>query len=136
MHLNHLHIKAPDLESADRFYRDYFGFKTAFEHEGASFLIDDGGFLLAIFQYKPGEKRFTYPEWYHFGFCLTDESAVRELYARMRADGVEFARPLKEYDDGTVNFYCLDPAGHKVEVSWNPEEAKLFRPKTAASASR
>ncbi len=127
MKLNHLHIKAPDVAQAESFYRKYFGFKPAFDHPGAAFLIDDGGFLLAIFEYKPGEKRFTYPEWYHFGFCLTEESEVRELYTQMRADGVDFPRPLKEFDDGTVNFYCLDPAGHRVEVSWNPDEAKLFR---------
>ncbi|HEY9870301.1 MAG TPA: VOC family protein, partial [Candidatus Obscuribacterales bacterium] len=68
-----------------------------------------------------------YPEWFHFGFCLTKESDVRELYSRMRAGKVSFARHLKQYEDGTVNFYCLDPANHRVEVSWNPDEARLFR---------
>lgn len=126
--MNHLHIKASDLEATRKFYEMYFGFQKAFDcHEDAAFLIDDGGFLLAIFQYKPGEPKVSFPEWYHHGFCLTDESDVRDLYTKMRRDGVEFARQLKEFDDGTVNFYCVDPAGYKVEVSFNRQEAHLFR---------
>ncbi len=126
MKMNHLHLKARDLEATRRFYEKYFGFRKAFDHEGAAFLIDDGGFLLAIFEYKKDDVQHNFPDWFHFGFCLTEEAEVRELYGRMRADKVGFSRPLKEYDDGTVNFYCVDPAGHKVEVSWNPEEAHLF----------
>lgn len=134
MKLNHLHIKAQNLDETRRFYETYFGFKKAFDHEGAAFLIDQGGFLLAIFQYEPGQSVHKYPSWFHFGFCLTREDQVRELYAQMRAADVEFERPLKEYEDGTVNFYCLDPAGHKVEVSWNPDEAVLFEHRMPAGS--
>lgn len=134
MHLNHLHLKARNLESTRKFYERYFGFTKAFDHEGAAFLMDESGFLLAIFEYKEGQPVHHFPEWFHFGFCMQNEGAVRKLYADMRAEQVEFARPLKEYDDGTVNFYCVDPAGHKVEVSWNPDEAKLLR-RTALTAA-
>lgn len=137
MHLNHLHIKAKNLDATRKFYEEYFGFTKAFDHEGAAFLMDDSGFLLAIFEYKEGQQQHHYPEWFHFGFCVQDESSVRRLYAEMRANQIEFARPLKEFDDGTVNFYCIDPAGHNVEVSWNPEESKLLRrPALAIAGSR
>lgn len=129
MKLNHLHLKANNLEETRKFYERYFGFRKAFDcHDDAAFLIDDGGFLLAIFEYGNDQPRHSFPSWFHFGFCLTKEDEVRDLYSRMRADTVPFARSLKEYEDGTVNFYCLDPAGHKVEVSFNPQEAKLFAP--------
>jgi catechol 2,3-dioxygenase-like lactoylglutathione lyase family enzyme len=135
MKLNHLHIKAHNLDEIRRFYEEFFGFKKAFDHEGAAFLIDESGFLLAIFEYGPGDPVHRFPDWFHFGFCLSDETRVRELYTEMRAKNVEFARPLKEYDDGTVNFYCLDPAGHKVEVSWNPDEAQLFNQREPATST-
>ncbi|HEY9684534.1 MAG TPA: VOC family protein [Oculatellaceae cyanobacterium] len=126
MKLNHLHIKTTDLPATKTFYEKYFGFTKAFDHPQGEFLIDEGGFLLAIFAYKNDEPQFQYPAWFHFGFCLTDEALVRTLYAQMEADNVRFAETLTEYDDGTVKFDCLDPGGHKIEVSWNPDEAPLF----------
>lgn len=130
MSLNHLHIKATNLKETRQFYEKYFDFVEAFDcgHKDAAFLVDAGGFLLAIFEYAHGEPKFTFPDWFHFGFCRARESDVHEIYSKMRADKVSFARALKVFDDGTVNFYCYDPAGHKVEVSWNPEESKLFSP--------
>lgn len=128
MQLNHLHLKAHNLDATRVFYEKYFGFRKAFDHENAAFLCDDSGFLLAIFAYKGDEPAFEFPDWFHFGFCLSKESAVRELFAQMRSDQVEFARPLKEFRDGTVNFYCFDPAGHKVEVSWNAVEVQQLKP--------
>ena len=127
MRLNHMHLKSNNIDATRKFYEKYFGFQKAFDHEGAAFLIDDGGFLLAIFEYKKGEKQTPFPEWYHHGFCLTEEAQVRDLYTRMRQDGVEFARQLKEWEDGAVVYYCYDPAGYKVEVSWHPDEARLVR---------
>jgi catechol 2,3-dioxygenase-like lactoylglutathione lyase family enzyme len=127
MRMNHLHLKSHDFDATRRFYEKNFGFKKAFDHQGAAFLMDEAGFLLAIFEYEKGQARTSFPEWYHHGFCLTEEHQVRDLYAQMRRDGVEFSRQLKEWQDGAVNFYCYDPAGYKVEVSWHPEEARLLR---------
>ena len=44
---------------------------------------------------------------------------MRELYARMSAAGVRFTRELTEYDGEATVFYCLDPDGTKIEVSWH-----------------
>jgi catechol 2,3-dioxygenase-like lactoylglutathione lyase family enzyme len=126
MKLNHLHIKTENLAETREFYENYFGFKQAFDHGEGAFLMDEAGFLLAIFPYKKDEPRFRFPEWFHFGFCMPDEDTVRNLYMRMRNDGTQFVRPMKVYDDGTVHYLCLDPAGNRIEVSWNAEESQIM----------
>jgi hypothetical protein len=37
----------------------------------------------------------------------------------MKAGGVRFARELTEYPGEATVFFCLDPAGTKIEVSWH-----------------
>lgn len=128
MKMNHLHIKAHNVTATSAFYKKYFGFTEAFPHESGEFLMDEFGFLLAIFPYSQNESSHRYPEWFHFGFCVEREDIARNLYKKMRQEGVDLPRPLKEFDDGTVNFYCQDPAGHKIEVAWHPDEAKLLHP--------
>jgi hypothetical protein len=48
---------------------------------------------------------------------MATPGAVRDLRARVLADGVE----LVEDEDDYVGFKCLDPDRHVVEVSWERE---------------
>jgi catechol 2,3-dioxygenase-like lactoylglutathione lyase family enzyme len=121
MELNHLHINVPDVSAAQRFYENYFGFKLLFPHGKGVFLSGDKGFLLAIDPLKPEEPQFEFPAWFHFGFCLPEPKTVKELYERMRNEGVQFARELNEFGNDAVNFYCWSPGGYRLEVSWNRE---------------
>lgn len=118
--MNHLHLVAPDVPAARAFYERYFDYRLQTMHGDGVFLRDADGFLLVI-DPSQGNQPADFPDWFHVGFCLPDPGRVRALHDRMRADGVRFARELREFGDYAVNFYCYDPGGFKVEVSWNRE---------------
>src|SRR5437867_2595999 len=119
MRLNHVHLAGPDLAALEAFYTRWFGFrrKPMAEEDGTVFLVDESGFLLALDEAK---EAHTFPAWFHLGFCQPHPNAVRALYARMKQAGrIRFARELTEFDGEATVFFCLDPAGTKIEVSWH-----------------
>jgi catechol 2,3-dioxygenase-like lactoylglutathione lyase family enzyme len=115
VNLNHVHLAGPDGEALAAFYERWFGFRRTESHDDITFLRDDAGFLLAV---DSSPDAAPLPTWFHVGFCLDDPTKVRDLFARMKAAGVSFARELMEWDGEAVNFYALDPGGHRLEVSW------------------
>ena len=54
-----------------------------------------------------------------FGSRVAAPDVVRDLRARLIADGVELVED--EDEDDYVGIKCLDPDGHVVEVSWEPQ---------------
>ncbi len=118
MQLNHVHLGARDVAATQAFYENYCGFVKRADHGAGVFLDGDAGFLIAI---DPVDPPHEFPSWYHLGFCQNTPDTVRELYARMSADGVRFTRELTEYDGEATVFYCLDPDGTKIEVIWHAD---------------
>jgi len=118
MKLNHLHINVPNVKKAQDFYQNFFNFKVEFEHGDGVFLKDDVGFLLAIDPLQDNEA-VDFPKWFHFGFCLESAKEVKDLYEKMKEDGVEFTRDYKEFGKDAANFYCRAPGSYNLEVTWN-----------------
>src|SRR3989344_9014448 len=98
MKFNHLHIAVPDVKKARKFYEDFFDMQLAFEHGNGVFLKDSVGFMLAIDPLEKNEK-INFPSWFHQGFCVESAAKVKEIYERMKAAGVEFAREYKEFGE-------------------------------------
>lgn len=118
--MNHLHITAVSVAESCAFYERFFGFRKTFDHGEGAFLQDADGFLLAIDPAADG-KPVEFPSWFHLGRCLDSPEPVHALFADMQAAGVRFARELQTFGEDAVNFYCFDPGGFKIEVSWNRE---------------
>lgn len=118
MHLNHVHLAGPDVAALEDFYVRWFGFGRKASHDDITFLVDGAGFLLAI---DAVDAPHEFPSWFHLGFCQDAPQTVRDLFAKMKAGGVRFARELTEYDGEATVFFCLDPAGTKIEVSWHKD---------------
>ncbi len=116
MDLNHLHLGAADVSSSRAFYERYFGFRHDADHGDGVFLRNDDGFMIAI---DPVSDVPVLPSWFHYGFCLAEGSAVRALHARMTAEGVDLASKLMDFGDDCVVFYCNDPDGYRIEVSFH-----------------
>ena len=113
MDLNHLHLHVRNLDRAKRFYESYFGFREHMRHGNILFLRNTSGFDLAL---VPDREPASLPEWFHFGFRLGSENAVRKLHGRMTSGGVE-VEEIEEYD-GYVTFSCEDADGYAIEVYW------------------
>ncbi len=112
--LNHLHLHVRDTAPSQRFYETWFGFRIHTRHHDLVFLRNADSFDLAL---MPDPEPVKLPDWFHFGFRLESADAVRQLFARMKAAGVAFRRPLVDEAD-LVTFRCEDPDGYAVEVYW------------------
>jgi catechol 2,3-dioxygenase-like lactoylglutathione lyase family enzyme len=117
--LNHLALAVRDQQRSILFYDRYFMFDPATARrypDGVIIVNDADGFALALGRDESSKRAPGFP---HFGFEMDTPSEVRDLHARLLADGVE----LIEVEDTEtyVGFKCLDPDRHVVEVSWETE---------------
>jgi catechol 2,3-dioxygenase-like lactoylglutathione lyase family enzyme len=88
VHLLHLGLLVRDQERSLRFYQTYFGFDAASARrypDGTVIVRNPEGFDLAL---HPGDPTDQLPAFLHFGFRLEGAEEVRQLLARMEADGV------------------------------------------------
>jgi catechol 2,3-dioxygenase-like lactoylglutathione lyase family enzyme len=116
MKLNHHNLVTNDVQASLDFYKIYFNFKELFEAHGEIFLIGEGSYLLAL---QATDSPVETPRWFHFGFCVDSANQVKNLYKKMKSDGVKFYEDLSTKDGKFAVFYAFDPAGHRVEVSWH-----------------
>ena len=117
MHLSHFGLPVRDLRRSQRFYSAYFGFDpaTAQEYEDGTVIIRNAdGFDLALHPVGHVEPS---PAFLHAGFRAAQAADVRALLERMQADGVTIAE--RNDEEAYVAFRCLDPDGHRVEVTGN-----------------
>ena len=109
--LNHLHLHVQNLNRAKRFYESYFQFHEHMRYGDILFLRNAAGFELAL---VPDRNPSPFPDWFHFGFRLSDFNVVRKLHRRMKSNGVL----IEEVEDhnGYVTFRCVDPDNYSIEV--------------------
>jgi catechol 2,3-dioxygenase-like lactoylglutathione lyase family enzyme len=115
--VNHLALAVADEERSRRFYADFLGFDVRAERmdDGVLMLWNADGFQLAL---GPGDPDARLPAFLHFGVRLANAEAVRELAARLAADG---AAQVEAYDDPAyVSRKVADPDGYVVELFWEP----------------
>ena len=116
--MNHIHLGTANIGKSREFYQGFFGFKKKFDHGEGIFLVDQNNFLIAI---DPVETVPELPSWFHLGFCLDDKVKVKAIYDKMKSAGIEFAKEYQEWGNEAAAFYCYDPDGYKIEVSWHKE---------------
>ena len=116
MKLNHLDLQVSDVPAAVAFFERYFDFEPQSKRtsEAIAFLSDRHGFTFVVQRAKDGVP--AYPDGFHFGFLVDDEATVRDLHARMRADGVPAVSEVIVNGRGTM-FYVTGPGPALIEVS-------------------
>jgi catechol 2,3-dioxygenase-like lactoylglutathione lyase family enzyme len=117
--LDHLALAVRDQQRSLEFYARYFGFDPSTARvypDGVIIVKDANGFALALGHDNGPDRAPGFP---HFGFGMATREAVRDLRARVLADGVELVED--EDEDDYVGFKCLDPDRHVIEVSWESD---------------
>lgn len=117
MNLNHLHLHVASVDRAAAFYERYFGLRRLVMHGDCLFMRDDAGMDFAL---APGGGGSDLPDWFHLGFRLSGHDAVRALFDRVTADGVEIRAPHQRHGDFSF-FRCADPDGYMIEIYYEPD---------------
>jgi catechol-2,3-dioxygenase len=99
--MHHLQLAAVDVPASVQFYTKYFGFRrTSGEDQNHVMLRNNESFML------------------HVGYAVGSRERVKEIYKDMQENGIEMYQNFREDIDWAA-FYCRDPAGIIVEVSWD-----------------
>jgi len=115
MILNHIDLQVSNIPAAREFFETYFGLRCAFERTGAiAILEDESGFYFGLSNLHNSPPP-VYPPDFHIGFVLKEERQVRELYQRIKSDGVTINFDLTEVSHNLA-FQCLAPDAISVEV--------------------
>jgi catechol 2,3-dioxygenase-like lactoylglutathione lyase family enzyme len=122
MHLTHLGLPVADEQRSVVFYQAYFGFDPATAQrygDGTLIIRNADGFDLAL---HPVARAGPPTGFLHFGFRLAGPDQVRALMAHLEGEGVTIAE--RDDEPAYVAFNCLDPDGYRIEVYWEPGEAR------------
>jgi YD repeat-containing protein len=123
--VNHVSIRAVDMEESIRFYEELFGMeRVATPIFGGMPVVwlQVGEQQLHLFQ-----QGSDVPRYHHLALDVDDFEAV---YAKAKELGVldseTFGPGVREHPSGWVQMYLRDPAGNLIEVDW-PDASTLDR---------
>lgn len=123
MKLNHLSFPSADTAATAQFFEQYLGFTVSGVWE-QSYILKRPGFDVVIDH--TGNDFPTWPRTFHAGFELPSLEAVRELYERFKADGVEMETEVFNNGRGS-RFFCRAPGGVMFELNTRADAAPEYR---------
>ena len=112
MNLNHTNLTVTDVRAASQFLETYFGLQSMGGNAGMAFLRDEQGFILSLMKAKQ-DSNLSYPETFHIGFFVENETIVDEIHQRLKNDGYEATEPSRHHG---YTFYVKAPGGFTVEL--------------------
>ncbi|WP_448700254.1 VOC family protein [Mucilaginibacter sp. AW1-3] len=91
MNLNHINLSLTDVAAARSFFETYFDFKCTDvkPNDTLSVLTGENGFVLVLMHERLNQDgNHTYPDAFHIGFYLDDETAVMAMFERLKNGGI------------------------------------------------
>jgi YD repeat-containing protein len=121
--INHVSVRAIDLEESIRFYVDLLGLEPVptpnFGHPVQWLRLGEQQFHLFLDDEGPA------PRFHHLAVDVDDfEAVVKRARELGLFDGDTFGDSLRELPGGEVQMYIRDPAGNLVEIDW-PDASTL-----------
>jgi catechol 2,3-dioxygenase-like lactoylglutathione lyase family enzyme len=123
MKLNHLSFPSSDTAATAGFFERYLGFTIAGTWE-QSYILKRPGYDVVI-DHASGDA----PQWphaFHLGFELPTLDAVRDLYERFSAEGVQMETGIFNNGRGS-RFFCRAPGGVMFEMNTRVDAAPEYR---------
>lgn len=116
----HVALNVVELEACERFYVDLLGFKVEWRPSDDSVYLCSGRDNLALHR-ASGERASSLAQRLdHIGMFLAGIDDVDPWFEFLKGKGVEMVTAPRTHRDGARSFYCLDPAGNKVQILFHP----------------
>lgn len=108
MKLNHINLVVSNIPEAITLFETYFNFKCT-ERKGDNIIAvlkspDD--FTLVIMTNKEGQA--IYPDTFHIGFMLENESAVTATFEKLKSGGVAVGQEPRKIRDSFGFYFTFD----------------------------
>jgi len=116
--IRHVALFVHELEKAVDFYTRIMGMAIEWQPDSDNVYLTNGGDVLALHrvEYSPqAQQRLD-----HLGFALSSVQSVHDWHDYLKAEGIQITEAPKVHRDGSCGFYCLDPAGHLLELIYHP----------------
>jgi len=123
MKLNHLSFPSADTAATAKFFEAYLGFIIEGTWEN-SYILKRPGFDVVIEHVS--DDLPTWPRNFHAGFELPSVDAVRDLYERFKAEGVDMETQIFNNGRGS-RFFCRAPGGVMFELNTRSDAAPEYR---------
>jgi lactoylglutathione lyase len=126
--IEHIALWVDDLDALSAFYAQAFGAQVGLRYLNAAkgfescFITFDSGARIELMttsrlspaRHAPGVERMGFT---HVAIALGSETAVDELTARLRADGIAVLDGPRRTGDGYYESVVLDPEGNRIEIT-------------------
>lgn len=114
--MRHVALFVEPLEETVRFYTDLLGMEIEWQPDEDNFYLTSGNDNLALHRIA---KQPEAGQLDHIGFFIDDIDQVDEWFDYLKGEGVKVLTEPKTHRDGARSFYCLDPAGTRVQVIYH-----------------
>lgn len=124
--LRHVALFVENLEACERFYVDLIGLHVEWRPDPDNVYLSSGHDNVALHRGPaPAEQGQRLD---HIGFVLRDIADVDPWHVFLRDNGVRIVAAPRTHRDGARSFYCLDPAGNRIQIIFHPPLAGALRP--------
>lgn len=124
--LRHVALWVGDLSAAEHFYKDLLGMRVEWRPDAENVYLTSGADNLALHQAVAGfDPALTHQRLDHIGFILETPAEVDAWHSFLTGHGVKIQAVPHTHRDGARSFYCLDPAGNRVQMIYHPPLATL-----------
>jgi catechol 2,3-dioxygenase-like lactoylglutathione lyase family enzyme len=124
--LRHVALFVKDLEACERFYVDLLGLHVEWRPDGDNVYLSSGHDNLALHRAPSPPTGGQILD--HIGFLLRCIDDVDPWHAFLRDNGAPIVAVPRTHRDGARSFYCLDPAGNRVQIIFHPPLTGVLRP--------
>ena len=115
--MRHAAIFVKTFAECESFYTQLLGMKVEWRPDEDNVYLTNGNDNLALHRTAEEPPRGQLD---HIGFFINDREKVDEWYRFLQSEGIEMLTAPRTHRDGARSFYCLDPAGVRVQIIYHP----------------
>ena len=117
--LRHVALWVADHAACERFYVELLAMAVEWRPDADTVYLSSGPDNLALHR-GSAPSADAGQRLAHIGFIIPAPEQVDQWHAWLVAQGVSVLGAPRTHRDGARSFYCLDPAGNRVQILYHP----------------